>query len=193
MILMFGTTLTFGCSSTSSGGDAPAKPSIAGTWRTDCQASTSNGQTSYLTYEISDRTSPPRFTVTAFGDAACTAPLFATGNASVRTVGASVAAPGAYELDIAFQKLFVTPLASGAIPILAGAGCGTDLAVGVEKDISATGCLFFKPIANCAGDYDIVKVSGDDLFNGVRGGDQCVPAGRPKELNAFSFHRVKGG
>jgi hypothetical protein len=37
-----------------------------------------------------------------------------------------------------------------------------------------------------------VSVGGDELHNGVRGSaDICVPAGRPRALNTFAFHRVR--
>ena len=100
--------------------------------------------------------------------------------------------PGAYELDVAFRKLVATAYTAESAAMLGAAGCGAGaLGLGEEKDVSATGCLFFRPIAQCAMDYDIVKVEGDRLYNGVRGGDQCVPAGRPRALNTFSFDRVR--
>jgi hypothetical protein len=170
---------------------APTPPSVSGTWRTTCSTQSSGGQESHTVSEVTDRTTP-RFTVTVYADRACTTPLFAVGNESDRTVGKLL--PGktdVWELDVKFKRLFVKPLADAALPILTGSGCGSDLAVGVEKDVSSTGCMFFKPIAQCGGDYDIVKVEGDRFWNGVRAGDQCVPSGRPRELNAWPFEKER--
>jgi hypothetical protein len=195
-LILLASTLAFGAACSDSdandgNSNANTKPDLAGTWRTECQAQTNNGQTSYLTFEISDATGRPRFTVTSYGDAACTVPVFQLSNESSRTLGEPVpTAPGAFELDVKFERLFVKPLADGALGFLGSAGCGESLTVGEERDVSATGCLFFKPIADCAYDYDIVKVEGDRLFNGVRGGDQCVPAGRPTSLNRWWFQKT---
>ena len=51
--------------------------------------------------------------------------------------------------------------------------------------------MFFQPISAYGFDYGIVKVDGDKLYNGVRGEDQCVVAGRPKALNTYFFAKVQ--
>lgn len=175
-------------------GDSGA-PDISGTWRTDCLAQTNQGMTSYAVYEISDATGTPRFTVTSYADPACTTKLFAIGNESRREVGAEIPeVPGAYALDIHYEKLFAVAYSDMTAGFLASAGCGEGaFTVGEEKDTSTTGCLFFQPISACPMDNDIVKVEGDSLYNGVRdpNADMCVAAGRPKALNTFAFRRVE--
>lgn len=173
--------------------DGTQAPDLSGTWITDCTAQTSQGMTFYNTLEISDATGVPRFTATTYADPACKTRLFALANQSRRTVGAELPSlPGAFELTIDFEKLFAVAYEPMAALTLAMSGCGSGaFTVGEEKDVSATGCLFFQPIAKCAQDYDIVKIDGDKLYNGVRAGNQCVPAGRPTALNTFYFRRAR--
>ncbi len=170
----------------------PSSPSITGTWRTGCSPQTNNGQTTYAISEISEKAGVPRFTYTVFADPACTTKFLSIGNESRRTVGKPVAGvPGAFELDVAFQKLFAVAHNPAAAAQLRSASCGTgDFVVDEEKEVSQSGCLFFQPISACGFDYDIVKVDGDKLYNGARSGDQCVIAGRPKSLNAYFFAKV---
>ncbi len=171
---------------------APSTPSVTGTWRTGCSPQTNNGQTTYSTSEISEKAGVPRFTYTVFADPACTTKFLSIGNENRRTVGKPVAGvAGAFELDVAFQKLFAVAHSPAAAAQLRSASCGTgDFVVDQEKDVSQTGCLFFQPISACGFDYDIVKMDGDKLYNGVRSGDQCVVAGRPKALNTYFFAKV---
>jgi hypothetical protein len=171
----------------------PSLPAISGTWRTGCSAQTNDGRTTYSISELSEKAGVPRFTFTTYADAACTTKFFSIGNESRRTVGKPVAGvAGAFELDVAFQKLFAVAHSPAAAAQLRSASCGTgDFAVDVEKDVTQSGCLFFQPISACGFDYDIVKVEGDKLYNGVRGEDQCVVAGRPKSLNAYFFAKVQ--
>jgi hypothetical protein len=170
-----------------------AGPDLSGTWTTDCLAQTNGGMTSYNTFEISDVGGTPRFTVTTYAESTCATKVFALANQSARTVGAEIPnVPGAYELTIDFKKLTAVAYLPMAGMTLSMSGCGTGpYTVGEEKDVSATGCFFFRPIADCAQDYDIVKVEGDKLFNGVRAGNQCVASGRPTALNTFSFNRKR--
>ncbi len=177
-------------------GDAsvsPSKPNLAGTWRTGCAPQQNGTQTIYTVSEVSEKAGTPRFTFTAFGDAACTVKLFSLGNENRRTLGSPVPeAPGAFELDVSFTKLFAVAHSPEAAAQLRSASCGTgDFVVDQEKDVTQTGCLFFEPISACPADYDIVKVEGDKLYNGARAGNQCVVAGRPKTLNAYFFAKVQ--
>ena len=175
----------FGCGSGS--------PDISGTWRTDCLAQTGQGGTFYSTYEDKDQGPQPRFTVTVYSDAKCTMPSYAIGDEATQEVGAAIASiPGAYEYNVLYKRVFATAFDASGAALLQGAHCGTTpYTLRVEKDVSATGCLYFPALSTCSADYDIVKVDGDHLYNGVRSGaDMCTPAGRPTALNSFFFTRV---
>jgi len=85
-----------------------------------------------------------------------------------------------------------TPHVADFVSLFEGAGCGTGpYAIGQTIDTSATGCLDFPPIDACNADYDLIRIDGDRFYDGVRGGDMCVPEGRPSALNAFWFERVE--
>jgi hypothetical protein len=170
-------------------GQADLKPNTSGTWKTDCLSQTNNGQTTYSYFLLSDATGVTRFTISFYADASCASKLVSVGTESNPVIGDPVpTAPGAYAWTINYLKHFAvafTPMGQG---ILAGVGCPGNFPLGVEQDTSQVDC-FFKSISSCGKDYDIVKVSGNELFNGVRAGDQCVASGQPTALNSFSFHR----
>lgn len=59
-----------------------------------------------------------------------------------------------------------------------------DLTVNLEADISATGCGHWQPVAACDADYDLLALSDEGLFWGVRAADnnQCTPDKTPTAL-----------
>jgi hypothetical protein len=185
-ILFFAAAGLLGCGGSGS-------PDIGGTWRTSCLAQSSQNGTFYAVYEDKNVAPQPRFTVTVYADSACTKPSYALGDEATQEVGAAISdIPGTYEYNIYYKRMFATAFDANGAALLQGAGCGTTpFTIGTEKDVTATGCLFFPALAKCAADYDIVKVDGDHLYNGLRSGaNMCVPAGRPTALNSFFFTKV---
>ena len=127
--------------------------------------------------------------VAVYNDKDCKTKFMSLGNESERTGGGSIEGlTDTYELDIDFKKLLATAHSAEAAGFLKQAGCGSgDFTVDKEKDVSSTGCLFFAKLSKCSKDFDIIKRVEDKLYNGVRAGDQCVVAGRPKKLNTYAF------
>jgi hypothetical protein len=170
-------------------GQANLTPNTSGTWKTDCLSQTNNGQTTYSDFLLSDATGVTRFTISFYADSSCASKLMSVGTESNPVLGEPVpTAPGAYAWTINYRKHFAVAFDPTGQGILASVGCPGNFPLGVEQDTSQVDC-FFKSIPSCGKDYDIVKVSGNELFNGVRGGDQCVASGQPTALNSFSFHR----
>ena len=167
-----------------------------GTWRTGCAPMMmEDGSTAWSTSEIINGGERGSFKFSLYGDNGCTVPLADFLIESRPVVGALVpeAGPGARELDVYFERQSVTPHVQAFVDLFAGAGCGTGpYAVGQLIDTSATGCLNFRSIDDCNADYDLIRIDGDRLYNGVRGGDQCVPEGRPTALNPFAFELIGG-
>lgn len=175
---------------------AAVRESFRGTWRTSCGPMVmEDGSTAWSTFEVINRGERGTFQFSLYGDDGCTVPLADFLLESRQVIGALVpeAGPGARELDIYYERQSVTPHVPAFVDLFAGAGCGTGpYAVGEPIDTGATGCLTFRPIDDCNADYDLIRIDGDQFYNGVRGGDMCVPEGRPTALNAFAFERVGG-
>lgn len=109
---------------------------------------------------------------------------FRTGG-SYRVTRPSPAVPGAFEADFHEGAKFVTQLTPDAklAEAFGLAGCG--LAVGVERDISGSGCALWRPVAVCAEDHDLLALdAAGGLRFGVRPADNdlCTPEKRPTAL-----------
>ena len=120
----------------------------------------------------------------AFGDDACTVQFLTVDIAGDYTLeGASEAVEGAREGTFGFTTKTVTPHVEDALAVVNGACEVTDTEVGVALDISG-GCagLGAYPIADCAADYDIVRLNEDGTLSfGARPADNnmCTPENRP--------------
>lgn len=125
-----------------------------------------------------------RFTLSL--DAAGRQPVFTfrTGG-GYRVLDASRQVPGAFDAVFLEEAKWVTLNADD--PALAAAfgldRCG--LVVGVEKDISVSGCAGWKPVAQCFEDHDLLALDADGgLRFGVRpaDNDMCSADKRPTAL-----------
>lgn len=90
-------------------------------------------------------------------------------------------APTARDVDVTFARILLTVEAPEFLPRVQMCG-NRPWEVGVQQDVTETGCIAFKPKATCGMDYDIVTVAGDVLFPGFRNLNMCVPEGRPVKL-----------
>ncbi|MEL6677705.1 MAG: hypothetical protein AAFQ51_03295 [Pseudomonadota bacterium] len=99
-------------------------------------------------------------------------------------VGPSAAQPGAWEADFGEARKLVT-LRHPDPDVAAAFGLGEcGLEVGVETDISATGCGPWKSVAACPMDHDLLKLTEAGLHFGERpaDNDMCAPGKRPTAL-----------
>lgn len=169
---------------------------IAGTWTSEKCESMPNGQGGEMyftrTFPMTKKNWKIDFTV--FGDKACTAPLFTldvAGKWEVR--GQSNSLQGVHNAFFGFETRTLTAKAEGAVQFMNQAGfCGKkDWKVGEAVDINTTGCpqLGAKPIAECKGEHDLVKLDGDKLFLGDRSGDMCAKDNFPTKL--FQYALIK--
>lgn len=129
----------------------------------------------------------------AFGDPGCSMKLFTArveGPYTLRQDSATVG--GATEADFGFGRHYMTAYVQPIADWFQGAGCGGQpWKLGEEQETSKTGCVFFKPVAACGTDHDVVKVEGRQLFFGQRpaDNDMCTPAKRPQALTAVAVVR----
>jgi len=97
---------------------------------------------------------------------------------------ASAIVPGAYEGRFTESQKFVTLLSDdvGIVQAFGFTECG--LIVGVEVDISETGCGSWKPVADCGIDHDLFAKDEAGVHFGQRppDNDLCTPDKRPIAL-----------
>ncbi len=119
-------------------------------------------------------------------DEAMTRPVFQFRTEGPYRIGPrSAAVPEAFEAVFGEERKRLTLLTDD--PALAArmglASCG--LTVGVERDISASGCANWKPVAVCDEDHDLLALTPDgSLRFGVRprDNDMCTADRRPTAL-----------
>jgi Adenomatosis polyposis coli down-regulated 1 len=119
-----------------------------------------------------------------FDDAECKKPLM-TFNADGRVKSGDAVAniPGATKTDVYFDRVLVTAESPKGVSQVEKCGKG-NWEVGVQQDVTETGCLLIYPKAGCGVDMDIVKVADGVLTPGVRTENMCTEAGRPTELQS---------
>jgi hypothetical protein len=120
-----------------------------------------------------------------FGDAGGTFPLLTGRAVGTFDLGEpSVAVPGAREANFHFSKKYFTVFYQGIVDMFNGGSTG-DWKVGVERDISETGCPFFPSVAQAAQEYDLLKFDAPNLYFGDRSQDLSIRANRPTKLIAY--------
>lgn len=125
-----------------------------------------------------------------FADPDCRSPLF-TFQLSGRSVdrGPSAVVSGARSVDAYFDRVLLTVENRAALPLIAG--CGRRAwEVGVQQDITKTGCLFLKPRASCGLDHDLLQIDDKSMVPGFRTLNMCKPEGRPTRLQSAPAIRV---
>lgn len=125
-----------------------------------------------------------RFTLSLDPDGRQPVFAFRTGG-GYRVLAPSAQVPGAFEAVFLEEAKWVTLLSED--PALATAfglaDCG--LTPGIERDISASGCARWKPVAACGEDHDLLALDADGgLRFGVRpeDNDLCTAERRPTAL-----------
>ncbi len=119
-----------------------------------------------------------------FADDKCTLGLFSLVIKGPVEIGKPVVnVEGAVDVKVGFERvLFTLDSPRGAA---AAKGCGDGaFEVGVQRDVTESGCLFIKPKAACGVDYDIMKIKDGMATPGFRTPDMCRPEGRPTALQS---------
>jgi hypothetical protein len=119
-----------------------------------------------------------------FADDKCTMGLFSIVLKGAIELGKPVTGvDGAVEVKVDLDRVLFTLDSVRASAIAKGCGDG-QFEVGVQKDVTASGCLFMKPKASCGVDYDIMKIKDGMATPGFRTADMCKPEGRPTSLQS---------
>jgi hypothetical protein len=119
-----------------------------------------------------------------FADDKCTMGLFSIVFKGGVEIGKPVeGVEGAVEVKVGFDRVLFTLDSPRGGPASKGCGDG-QFEVGVQRDVTESGCLFVKPKALCGVDYDIMKIKDGMATPGFRTADMCKPEGRPNTLQA---------
>jgi hypothetical protein len=125
-----------------------------------------------------------------FIDTKCTLPLFSFHLSGRALLGSKVSSLiDTREVNVYFDRVLFTADAPEAIALASQCADGK-FEVGVQRDVTETGCLFLKPKAQCGIDHDLVQIRKGVLTPGFRTGDMCKPAGRPTRLQSIGARLV---
>jgi hypothetical protein len=190
--------LLLGCAGAQPAPERGLAASLAGRFVNDgCLAQPqADGTTSYL--KIAFDLTPTIFSVdlVTYADESCTTKIGTVHIDGPYTIhGPSPSVPGAHEGEFRFARRTVTPHVEGYIALMQSLSCGKPpYAVNEPQDIHVAGCpeMGLRPLAECAGEHDLVKLEGETLRFGKRpaDGDLCTPDKRPTELSEIAFRRA---
>jgi hypothetical protein len=189
--------LASGCDNSES--DAPhtrvTPQDLQGEWTSAVCESMPNadGSTTYFQRHFTMTETDWTLHFNAFGDPGCSVKLFtARVEGAYTLVKDSGKVAGATEANFGFGRHSMTAYAQPIADWFQGSQCGTKpWKLGEEQETSGTGCVFFKPVAACGTDHDVVKVEGKQLFFGQRpaDNDMCTEDKRPTALTQVAVVR----
>jgi hypothetical protein len=125
-----------------------------------------------------------------FTDAKCIRPFFSFHLSGRALLGREVSRlVDTREAEVYFDRVLFTADAPEAIALASQCADGK-FEVGVQRDVTETGCLFLKPKAQCGIDHDLVQIRKGILTPGFRTVDMCTPEGRPTRLQSIGAQLV---
>jgi hypothetical protein len=117
-----------------------------------------------------------------FADDKCTKPTYSFVFKGGVAMGKPITdMPNTVEAKVTFKRIFFTLDSPRGAKAAAKCADGK-FDVGVQRDVSASNCLFMKPVKSCGVDYDIVKIKDGVATPGFRTANMCKPTGRPTKL-----------
>ena len=120
-----------------------------------------------------------------FADDKCTLGLFSVVIKGGVEIGKPVAGvEGAVDVKVDFDRVLFTLDSPRCAAAAKGCGDG-NFEVGVQRDVTDSGCLFVNPKAQCGVDYDIMRIKDGMATPGFRSADMCKPEGRPTALQSI--------
>jgi hypothetical protein len=119
-----------------------------------------------------------------FADEKCTLGLFSIVIKGGIELGRPVMGlEGTVDIKVAIDRVLFTldsPRGSAAAKSCADG----NFEVGVQRDVTESGCMFIKPKSACGVDHDIMKIKDGLATPGFRTADMCKPEGRPTTLQS---------
>ena len=108
------------------------------------------------------------------------------------TLGEAISAiPNALAGDFTVSSRHMTAFAPDFVKLFTDSKCGSGAwEIGVEQDVTQTGCAFIPSSAACPQEHDIVVLDGQTLAFGDRSGDMC-DAERPAAPSTHAFLKVR--
>jgi Adenomatosis polyposis coli down-regulated 1 len=176
-------------------GDKAAAVKLDGNWTSPACESVPDGKGGKMFFKRAFKIAKGSWAIdfSTYGDEACSEGkkmVTVDIDGAFKLDGPSAKVPGATEAQFLFGHRKATPKSDGAAGWLTSIkACGhSDWKAGKSVDIDKEGCpeLGAHPKKACAGEFDVVKVEGDDLFFGQRpaDGDLCSKEKRPEALGA---------
>jgi hypothetical protein len=174
---------------------ADLRTTLPGFWEHErCQVQERDGRRtgSRSLFAIFDREWGIAFT--QYADASCQVRvLTATLRGAYEPTAPSRRVPGAMEATFRFTRKGLAVHDPVLLDRLNAGACGSRRwSLGIEQDVTATGCLSIESAPACAQEYDLVRVDGDLLYLGERpppGTNICAEGRRPVRLRTEPLRR----
>lgn len=153
----------------------------------------SDGSVYYIIRDYTFTDDAFRAVTTVYGDPLSDIKFYtATVDGTYKLAGESETVEGATKIDFTLAQITIKPDSLAFVDIFMRSGCGDGMwGLDTPQDVSRTGCLSFRSIADCPVEYNIVSIMGDSLQLGVRpkDGDLCSAEKRPEELSLSALIR----
>jgi hypothetical protein len=170
-------------------------PDIRGIWEhATCQVQERDGARtgSRSLFAIFDREWGIAFT--QYADAECRTPIMtAVLRGTYESTRPSPRVAGAFEATFRFAYKAIVARDSTLLARLNGGLCGDRLwKLGVEQDITSSGCQSIESVTACPQEYDLVFIQDDQLYLGERprpGENICAEDRRPLRLRTAPLQR----
>jgi hypothetical protein len=193
-LVLTGSALSFGCSSSSTSPSADVSSSLVGHWASDtCEATPSaGGATHYVQRDYTFSKATLNFSFTLFAEPTCSTKLLRVDLGGDYGIGApSPAVAQAHEVDFHVTTRALTAFVQNLADGFTSAHCGASTwTVGGTQDITASGCAMigYGQLSECPTQFDILKLDGTRIFLGVRQNDvdACKAADRPSALQTVA-------
>lgn len=156
---------------------------MVGDWRSVAPEQNNIGQ--YATREFRFTLSRWEMIYTLATDIEMKKPIFIFRTEGPFTIeAASSKLPGAYNAQFRFSKKFINVKTKDRRLAKVFKFDDCKLVVGKEADVTDKGCSFVPKIEECAQEFDVVKIEGNNLYLGARPQDNniCTVDRRPEAL-----------
>lgn len=165
---------------------------LIGTWQSaGCEKLEAGPQAAFLkrSFAFTEITWQLKFTL--YGDPGCTIALLTTRLSGPYTLTeAAPGLPNTRKVTWGQTSKFMTPQAPPILETMNAARCGdTALALGLERDISITGCLPLNTpsVKEYGQEFDLLRLENGKLFTGERTENMNLEANRPTKIYEFAL------
>lgn len=119
-----------------------------------------------------------------YADEQCRLPLYSfVFKGAADTTARSASVPDALEVTVRLARVLFTLDSPRGAPAAQACADGK-FEIGVQRDVTASGCLHIAPLASCGVDFELVRIKDGVATPGFRTANMCSAQGRPQALQS---------